>query len=199
VLQVAPRAVVAFAGGFNDPAYHERIAARVGELGLGEHVRFLGQLEDVRGLLGTASVLAHPSLSEGFGLALVEAMALGVPVVATRCGGPEEIVTADSGELVAAGDPVALGDAVAHLLADEVRRTQLADGARRRAAAFDLTTTASDTADAYEAAVTRRRERQAEAPLRARAAEMVAREVTTRAALAAAPAQPSSSAATSFA
>jgi glycosyltransferase involved in cell wall biosynthesis len=51
-----------------------------------------------------ASVLVLPSFQETFGVVLIEAMATGIPVISTRCGGPEEIVTAEAGLLVGPGD-----------------------------------------------------------------------------------------------
>src|SRR5262249_2691829 len=63
-----------------------------GELGLGEHVRFLGEVRDVPALLARASVFVLPSLTEGISLTLLEAMARGLPVVATRVGGNPEAV-----------------------------------------------------------------------------------------------------------
>jgi glycosyltransferase involved in cell wall biosynthesis len=59
-----------------------------------------------------------PSRYETFGVALVEAMATGLPVVATRCGGPEDIVTEETGRLVPATDPDALAEALRTLRTD---------------------------------------------------------------------------------
>jgi glycosyltransferase involved in cell wall biosynthesis len=64
-----------------------------------------------------ADVVVLPSQHETFGVALVEALAAGRPVVATRCGGPEEIVTPEVGELVPVADPPALADAIDRVLA----------------------------------------------------------------------------------
>jgi glycosyltransferase involved in cell wall biosynthesis len=86
----------------------ERLSA---ELGLGECVRFLGTVRDVPGLLGRASALALPSLSEGISLTLLEAMARGLPVVAARVGGnPEVVDDGVTGRLVPAGDPDRLAE-----------------------------------------------------------------------------------------
>ena len=57
-------------------------------------------------------VFVHPSLSETFGVVLGEAMACGKPVIATRCGGPEFVVTAETGILVKSADARALADAM---------------------------------------------------------------------------------------
>lgn len=83
-------------------------------LGIAARVELLGPLsrEAVREAMWRARALVHPSLGETFGVVLVEAMATGLPVVATRCGGPEEIVGDDDGLLVAPGDSEALAAAL---------------------------------------------------------------------------------------
>ncbi len=68
--------------------------------------------------LAGADLLVLPSYYESFGLVLVEAMACGIPVVATRCGGPEQIVDPASGLLVEVGDSAGLARAVERVLAD---------------------------------------------------------------------------------
>jgi len=86
-------------------------------LGLSDRVVFAGVRRDIAGLLPLMDVFVLPSLYEGFGIALVEAMAAGRPVVATAVGGiPEVVVQGETGLLVPPGDPGALGDAIAHLV-----------------------------------------------------------------------------------
>lgn len=75
--------------------------------GLGSRVRFLGQRGDVPEWLGAADRFVHPSLEEGLGQAVIEAMLAGVPVVASRAGGVPEVVGED-GVLVPPGDVAAL-------------------------------------------------------------------------------------------
>lgn len=83
-------------------------------LGIAERVRLLGGVPSVRlpEILAAADVYVQPSRREGFGVALVEALATGLPAVATRSGGPESIVTEADGVLVEPGDPDALADAL---------------------------------------------------------------------------------------
>ena len=90
------------------------LEALTAELGLGSRVRFLGQLvgDQVADAFRTANAFVLPSRAEGFGVALIEAMATGLPVVATRSGGPEDIVLAGDGLLVPPDDPQALGEAL---------------------------------------------------------------------------------------
>ena len=79
-------------------------------LRLGDSVRFAGTLtgDDLVAVLADSDLFVLPSLREGFGVALVEAMATGLPAVATRSGGPADIVRAPDGILVQPGDPDAL-------------------------------------------------------------------------------------------
>ena len=96
------------------------ITALVGELGLNEFVRMVGVLDgdQLESMYGSMRVLAFPSLYEGFGLPLVEAMASGTPVVALRCSAVPEVV-GDGGLLVAPDDRRTFGMSIATLLKDE--------------------------------------------------------------------------------
>jgi glycosyltransferase involved in cell wall biosynthesis len=117
-------------------------------LGLGSRVRFLGQRRDVPDLLLACDVFVLPSLREGLGVAALEAMVLGRPVVASRAGGLREAVDHErTGLLVPPGDPRALADALARLLeAPELRRRLGEAGPRWVAREFPL----SEMVDAYE-------------------------------------------------
>jgi teichuronic acid biosynthesis glycosyltransferase TuaC len=88
------------------------------ELGLGDHVVFAGNKPntEIPLWMNACDVLVLPSLSEGFGVVLIEAMACGKPVVSTRCGGPEEIVIPGTGILVPPRDEVALAEALDDVL-----------------------------------------------------------------------------------
>jgi glycosyltransferase involved in cell wall biosynthesis len=92
------------------------LQALAGSLGLGDRVRFLGRVDDVAGLLGRAGMLVLSSRLEGISLTLLEAMARGLPVVATRVGGnPEVVVDGETGFLVAPGSPDDLAAAILRL------------------------------------------------------------------------------------
>jgi len=80
--------------------------AQVEALNLSAHVSFADAVpwEDLPQYMAAADLFVLPSFSEGLTTSLVEAMACGLPVVATRCGGPEEVVNAEVGQLVAVGD-----------------------------------------------------------------------------------------------
>lgn len=99
-----------------------------------EQVVITHPVEDTRIPLSVMDCFAAPSLQEGFGLALVEAMAAGIPVVATQSGGPSEIIEhGRSGLLVSSGDAEGLGKAILTLLKDPFQRTAILQKAQERA------------------------------------------------------------------
>ena len=95
---------------------YEALARQLGVADLCEFVGVVPHTEMAR-LMHESDVYVMSSLAETFGVVLVEAMAAGVPVVATRCGGPEEIVTEDVGLLVEPANSAALAEAIADVLA----------------------------------------------------------------------------------
>lgn len=113
----------------------EHQAAR---LGLDGAVTFCGFIEDVAGFMAACDVVAfptQPSLSEGFGLAALEAMAAGRAVVATRVGPiPEVVADEETGLVVPPGDPTPLAEALGRLAADAALRARLGAAAAQRAA-----------------------------------------------------------------
>ena len=98
-------------------------------------VRRLGWVRDVAAEIAGAAVLAYPSRYEGFGLPPLEAMSLGVPVVATAVGSLPEVL-GDAAELVAPARPDALAEALSMVLADSAMRSRLVAAGRARAAQF---------------------------------------------------------------
>lgn len=106
---------------------------------IGERVHFLGAREDVADVLAASNVFALASHWEGNPMSVMEAMAAGLPVVATAVGGvPELVEDGVTGLLAAPGNVPALADALASLAADPQRRQELAASARQRAARFSL-------------------------------------------------------------
>lgn len=108
------------------------------ELGLNDHVRFLGFQRNPFKYLAAATVFALSSRFEGFGNVIVEAMACGLPVVATNCPyGPAEIIQPGiSGLLVPIDDDAALANALIQVLEDSVLRQRLTTGGQARARDF---------------------------------------------------------------
>lgn len=102
-------------------------------------------------LMRGATIVAYPSVYEGFGLVPLEAMAAGVPVVSTRAGAIPEVV-GTAAELVEVGDVDALAGAIAALLADEGRRAELVAAGHKRRARFRWETTVDDIAALYRRA-----------------------------------------------
>jgi glycosyltransferase involved in cell wall biosynthesis len=109
------------------------LEAMAAELGLSGHVQFHGTVRDIPGLLSRASAVVLPSLSEGISLTLLEAMARGLPVIATRVGGnPEVVVDGVTGRLVPPADPAGLATALLELgtVSDHTRALGRAGRAR---------------------------------------------------------------------
>jgi glycosyltransferase involved in cell wall biosynthesis len=122
--------------GSGDAAYEKHLRALVGRLGLERHVQFAGFQPSVYPCLGAMDIYVHPALMEGFGIAVLEAMAMRKPVVATTAGGlPELVQNGETGILVPPGDSDALARAVSSLLPDSARCRQLGEAGRARVAA----------------------------------------------------------------
>ncbi|PHQ26363.1 glycosyl transferase [Marinobacter guineae] len=95
------------------PSLTEPLINQAKALGVAERIHFMGFRKDARHLLAQADVFLLPSTQEGFSLATVEAMLAGVPVVATRSGGPEEIITSGcNGLLIACAAPDEIANAI---------------------------------------------------------------------------------------
>ena len=127
------------------------LEAQAHALGIANRLHITGTVTDVIGLLAAADVLAAPSRNEGMGRVLVEAMALGLPVVGATVGGiPGVIVDGECGLLVPSDDAAALAGALVELGLDRARRAKLADAARPRAEAFSTTVAAAAMREIYD-------------------------------------------------
>jgi glycosyltransferase involved in cell wall biosynthesis len=115
-----------------------------------ERVTYLGYVSDQRrlSLLRNATVLAYPSVYEGFGLPPLEAMSEGVPVVATSVGSIPEVV-GDAAVLVRPRDPVALAEAILRLLGDAEARANLIVKGLERVKIYNWAATASALGNLY--------------------------------------------------
>lgn len=130
ILKVIPQAKFLIIG---DGPYRKKLEDYAGNLGITESVRFLGLRKDIPQLLSIMDVFVLPSLYEGQGIAVVEAMAMALPVVATRVGGVVEvIIDGETGILVLPGTSKAIADAAAFLLKNKEKAKSMGRDARLR-------------------------------------------------------------------
>lgn len=151
-----PGASLRIAGGTPDPEYAAAVSERVRVLGLENRVELLGSLpaERLKAEYQRASVFVLPSAQETSPLVIAEAMAAGVPVVATRAGGVAHLVEEGrTGFLVDVGDTDALAQRLAELLGDERSRRAFATAARLHAERFRPAAVAERVRAVYEEAV----------------------------------------------
>ena len=135
------------AGEGRDRAFLERLAA---DLGVLDRLSFTGDVPDLPDHLGEAQVFVLASFAEGMGSAALDALAAGVPVVASRVGGLPEVIGEDgAGFLVTPGDARALAEAVRALYLDPALRRSASEKALQRAERFTPEATARATVSAY--------------------------------------------------
>jgi len=128
--KTSPRYKILIAGQ-GDGELYRRLLKQRSDLGLESSVFFLGFQTDVSRLLNNFDIFVLSSATEGFSIATIEAMACELPVVATRCGGPEEIVqNGENGVLVDAGDSQQLSAAIQRVWDDRPFRQRLSQEAR---------------------------------------------------------------------
>jgi glycosyltransferase involved in cell wall biosynthesis len=134
LLLIGSAKFVARATRFDNEAYVAGLRELIAREGLQAHVSWLGERDDVPQLIRALDVLLLPSQEEPFGRALIEAMALGVPVLATRVGGPPEIVgEGREGYLLDPHEPAAWAAAIRALAEDPQRREEMGLAGRERA------------------------------------------------------------------
>src|SRR5262249_36895896 len=142
--------VVAGAEGWLNDSVHEQVL----KLGLGESVRFAGYIdqEDLAAVYSLATVFAYPSLWEGFGLPVLEAMACGTPVLTSNVSSLPE-VAADAAVMVPPCDVDAISEGLRQLLEDSGLRQRLSERGFHRAARFSWDQCARQTLSVYEGIV----------------------------------------------
>ena len=128
----------------------------ISDLKMDGRLLLIGWVDDVPNLLSTLDLFVSPARSEPFGLSIVEAMAAGVPVVATASEGAREIIEDNqTGRLVPVGDAEAMAMSITHLLNDSAERKRLADNARISVHEhFSLEKMVERTEQVYAAALT---------------------------------------------
>jgi glycosyltransferase involved in cell wall biosynthesis len=118
---------------FGDGPLRDALERQVAEAGLCGRFALAGFRHDVGKFLPFIDVMAQPSFTEGLPVAVLEAFAAGVPVVATAVGGtPEVIENGVDGRLVPPGDPSALAESLLHVLDDDERRRRMGKRAREK-------------------------------------------------------------------
>ncbi len=119
-----------FAG---EGSQRETLQAQAVKLGLGENISFLGFIPEIQKFLSQIDIFVLPSLYEGLGISVLEAMAAGKPVVVTRVGGLSELVeSGKSGWLVPPADPKALAASIAKLAREHDLRAGMGKNAIER-------------------------------------------------------------------
>ncbi len=139
--------------GIDEPGWFRTLAERAGALSRLDLRESVGNLELLQ-LYSDCDVLVLPSRNEGWGLSLMEAMACGKPVVATRVGGvPELVRDGVEGVLVEAGDVKGLGEAISVLLGDAQARARMGRAGRERVKAFSWDAAADTVLSEYRGAL----------------------------------------------
>ena len=149
-LPLAPGVRVVVAGN-DDEDYWPKMRAKIAALALGDRVTYKGFVEGdaKQELLGGAAFLVLPSYSENFGNVVLEAMAMGVPVIVTPEVGLSGSVSSTESGIVCAGEPAILAEAMTRLANDSVLRSRLAVNARRTAASYSWANVAERMEAAY--------------------------------------------------
>lgn len=149
LLERVPRAHALIAGGGELEA---ELRALAEELGVGSRVHVLGPRTDVPAIMQAIDAFAMPSIWEGFGIVLLEAMAAAKPIVASRVATiPEVVSDSETGYLVPPGDPVALAEGLAALATDPAAAALMgAAGRDRLQRRFSLDKMVGDTGALYE-------------------------------------------------
>lgn len=152
---------VASATRFDNRAYVAGMQERVEECGLQDRVTWLGEREDIPELMRALDILLLPSLEEPFGRAVIEAMAVRVPVIATNVGGPAEIIQdGREGYLLPPGEPRVWADAIRRVAEDPDLAAGMGLAGRRRVEeAFTVPDHVNAILGVYERALSERRAR----------------------------------------
>jgi glycosyltransferase involved in cell wall biosynthesis len=131
--------------------YRASIMKKVIKSNLSNHVEFLGVRSDIPDLLSGGDIFVLSSIAEGFGLVLVEAMALGLPIVSTNVGGVKEVVRDGvNGILVEPNAPDALAEALEELIKNKERRKQMGQAGIAIAKGFDIHITTRKYNELYD-------------------------------------------------
>lgn len=173
VVEKVPGARLEVIGSLASPEYYDELVATVRRLGLEHAVTLRTDVErdEVLSALARAELFALHSEEESQGIALCEAMAAGLPIVATEVGGiPDVIAGTEAGVLVPYGDVDGFAEAIVRWLTDPSAQAKAAAAARLRARAFDWATIVGGVVDRYRLARSGRGDRRAQVYPQARTA-----------------------------
>lgn len=130
----------------------KRAEQRCRDLGICDQVRFLGKQDQVEEVLSVADLFVIPSGSETFGLAALEAMGCGVPVISSNIGGlPEVNIHGETGYLCDLGDTDAMGEYAVDILSSPEKHKKMSENARKQAERFEMNDIVVLYEDYYEA------------------------------------------------
>jgi glycosyltransferase involved in cell wall biosynthesis len=153
-LTAVPKAHLLFVG---DGPLRGQLENMAGSLGVAERVTFLGRRNDVPGILKASDIYIHSTNSDGFGIAACEAMAAGLPIIASDVPGLAQVVEG-AGVLFPVGNEHALAREITALLSSTERRSQMSQSSRLRAREFSIDRTVDGCVELYRSVL--------EAPLR---------------------------------
>jgi glycosyltransferase involved in cell wall biosynthesis len=155
VAEKYPKSLLVLVGKGDEKGEEEiKLKEQVERTGLRDKVRFLGWRSDVEEIMGCFDVFVLPSLNEGMGRVLVEAMAAGLPIVASRVGGiPDLIKDGENGLLISAANAPALAQAIADLLADKKKRKRMGEAGKKRCRQFSSEVMVAQINNLYTALV----------------------------------------------
>ena len=151
-----PEPLFVMVGFAEDAELQQRLRQKIAVFGLSDRIRFLGNRDDMASVYAALDLLVAPSRWEGFGMMLIEAMAAGRPIVATRVGAIPEIVRdGRTGVLVEPRDAQALARAITGMLDDPQRRIAMGEAGRLESIRYGWSSATAQTAAVYERALQR--------------------------------------------
>ena len=151
-----PEPLFVMVGFAEDAELQQRLRQKIAVFGLSDRIRFLGNRDDMASVYAALDIVVAPSRWEGFGMMLIEAMAAGRPIVATRVGAIPEIVRdGRTGVLVEPRDAQALARAITGMLDDPQRRIAMGEAGQRESIRYGWSNATAQTAAVYERALQR--------------------------------------------
>jgi glycosyltransferase involved in cell wall biosynthesis len=152
LLLVGSRKFSSVGSSHDNEGFERRLKALIDDLDLEDSVHLMGERADVEQVLRAADVVLIPSWNEPFGRVMLEAMAVGTPVVATARGGPVDVIESGvTGMLVPPRAPAALAGAALELLMNDDRRRQVIAAALSQVERYDRAGWAASVVDVYDA------------------------------------------------